>query len=699
MRIFLAFIATLLATCAIAQEASTELLAELQQKEIQRRLVCTGFLNAEIGRATDAELQTAVERFRQANNLPGGRSGPLTDADKRLLTSIESTIGELIMLERFSHKTSAGYTLTLDVPKGLVSTPPQFAGDGWIEFGPGTRVMIDLFRRNLSRDTVSSLFVGHLRTFRLTSFNTLTKTADEFIAEGVTNDRGARYFFHHRAFEFKGAVHGVFLKFRLSSPPASFGVPSVLGPTIAHKDLRAELLRQFDGRQIADADEPPATDADLAWLLVARIATKLMTSDFNALNGWRTVDTSPCERGGAAADSQKIRIVFATNRHLMPEYRPVDGANIDTTQLFDSRTAHELHIGCAELTVPNRRIAKKLYTPFEDGYFSSRKAIPPDPAKHLIARRVLPLVSVPAGDEDYVRLTSRKPGHSGKALLFVHGYNNSFSDALLRTAQIAANSGYTEGVYLFSWPSLAWFADYTPDMNSAEASEQALQSFLKAIIHDHNVTSLDVIAHSMGSHQLIRALGNLRSVFDRRTETAAGRLRLRQVIFAAPDVASPIFAAKVAQLAPFAKRVTVYVSTADVALATSRRFHGGGQRAGARLESEDPVLIKNYNVDVIDISPQPITWLQPLAKLGEYTNFHHADFTQYDEAITDIQTLLRFSTPLDTPCDRNVKFKRRAYAEDSARSYWMLPHDAKETTDPSLIPCKAAAAANAGPAP
>ena len=50
-----------------------------------------------------------------------------------------------------------------------------------------------------------------------------------------------------------------------------------------------------------------------------------------------------------------------------------------------------------------------------------------------------------------------------QALVFVHGYNNLFDDALFRTAQIAYDLKYDGAAFLYSWPSGAGIAGYPYD--------------------------------------------------------------------------------------------------------------------------------------------------------------------------------------------------------------------------------------------
>ncbi|MEQ9565895.1 MAG: alpha/beta hydrolase, partial [Pseudomonadales bacterium] len=55
--------------------------------------------------------------------------------------------------------------------------------------------------------------------------------------------------------------------------------------------------------------------------------------------------------------------------------------------------------------------------------------------------------------------------------LFVHGYNNSFENAVLRAAQIGFDLGLVHGIGLYSWPSKGKKRGYAADEATIEASK------------------------------------------------------------------------------------------------------------------------------------------------------------------------------------------------------------------------------------
>ena len=65
-----------------------------------------------------------------------------------------------------------------------------------------------------------------------------------------------------------------------------------------------------------------------------------------------------------------------------------------------------------------------------------------------------------------------------QALVFVHGYNNRFDDALYRTAQIAYDLKYDGAPFLYSWPSVRGISGYPYDRETHSKRSRIFQQFL-----------------------------------------------------------------------------------------------------------------------------------------------------------------------------------------------------------------------------
>ena len=102
---------------------------------------------------------------------------------------------------------------------------------------------------------------------------------------------------------------------------------------------------------------------------------------------------------------------------------------------------------------------------------------------------------------------AKKTGRS-KVLVFIHGFNNRFDDAVYRFAQIVHDSNVPVIPVLFSWPSRGEvrLSAYTYDRESANYSRDALEQLLDSVAANPNVKEVTVLAHSMGNWLTLEAL-------------------------------------------------------------------------------------------------------------------------------------------------------------------------------------------------
>ncbi len=186
--------------------------------------------------------------------------------------------------------------------------------------------------------------------------------------------------------------------------------------------------------------------------------------------------------------------------------------------------------------------------------------------------------------------------------LFVHGYNNSWIDAVLRYDQVSRDlfdgeRGLGLSV-LFSWPSDGMLAGYVPDRVDADHSADDVAQVL-VDLHDYQVAmqrlamkdpsaacqvKISAIAHSMGNYVMQQGVA--------RAWTRANRPALvslfSQLLMVAADVDNDLFACGESSdgspgeaIANLCYRVTALYSGRDPALAASAGLkHFGKRRLG-----------------------------------------------------------------------------------------------------------------------
>ncbi len=101
---------------------------------------------------------------------------------------------------------------------------------------------------------------------------------------------------------------------------------------------------------------------------------------------------------------------------------------------------------------------------------------PGNPATDFVALRVEPLdrAKVPAWTGRAVRRGAKR-----HVLVFVHGFNNKFEDAVFRFAQIVHDSGAEVAPVLFTWPSKGSVLAYGYDRESTNFSRNGLETLLR----------------------------------------------------------------------------------------------------------------------------------------------------------------------------------------------------------------------------
>jgi esterase/lipase superfamily enzyme len=205
-----------------------------------------------------------------------------------------------------------------------------------------------------------------------------------------------------------------------------------------------------------------------------------------------------------------------------------------------------------------------------------------------------------------------------RVLVFIHGFNNRFDDAVFRFAQIVHDSQAPVVPVLFTWPSRGSVLAYGYDRESSTYSRNALESVLKSLAQDPDVGEISVLAHSMGNVVTLEALRQM-AIRDGRVAP-----KIRNVVLAAPDVDVDLARAAVTDMGPTRPRFTLLVSQDDRALAVSRRVWGDAVRLGAIDPDQEPYRsdLQQSNIAVIN-----------LTKLASGDGLNHSKFAQSPEVV------------------------------------------------------------------
>jgi len=189
----------------------------------------------------------------------------------------------------------------------------------------------------------------------------------------------------------------------------------------------------------------------------------------------------------------------------------------------------------------------------------------------------------------YLKSSNRYP------LVFVHGFNVPYEEAIMRASQITYDLKYQGPVVLFTWPAGSsdengFFEEnminktYENNFANARDSVFIFRSFINEL--QKKGIKINLIVHSMGHQVVLPALTKL-------GESEIKSTVINKLILNAPDFEVEQFKKSVPNIKKTADSITVYCSYNDRAMSASKTFNKN-ERLGACALVD--------NVDVINVS-------------------------------------------------------------------------------------------------
>ena len=258
--------------------------------------------------------------------------------------------------------------------------------------------------------------------------------------------------------------------------------------------------------------------------------------------------------------------------------RAASGSAVPSEFFTADRSAKGLMTyGTCDVSIPARHRKGELESPCW-----KKLEFHQDPSKHIVLMQVTTL--------DPQAFFARAGETGNQAFVFIHGFNVTFENAARRTAQIACDLPFDGLPVLYSWPSRGSETPlaYSADEATIEWTVPHLQAFLEDLVEKSGVTTVHLIAHSMGNRALTRALQLI-------ALRAPGKAVFHQVVLTAPDIDAETFEDLAKSFLEVAQRVTLYASAEDLALKFSKTVHRQ-RRAG---DAEGGVLVVD-GMDSVD---------------------------------------------------------------------------------------------------
>jgi esterase/lipase superfamily enzyme len=163
----------------------------------------------------------------------------------------------------------------------------------------------------------------------------------------------------------------------------------------------------------------------------------------------------------------------------------------------------------------------------------------------------------------------------GRVLIYVHGYRETLQTTARDAVQIGAMSNFDGPIIHYSWPSQGNLLSYAVDETNMYWDQRNFRNFLTKLARTEWVKEIVLVSHSLGARLVIPAVE-----YVDRTSTNADSSNISNIILASPDVDREDFERDIAEEVLAARRVnndrrvTVYASLNDRALAVSRALHG-----------------------------------------------------------------------------------------------------------------------------
>lgn len=229
-------------------------------------------------------------------------------------------------------------------------------------------------------------------------------------------------------------------------------------------------------------------------------------------------------------------------------------------------------------------------------------------------------------------------------LLFVHGFNNSATDAALAAWRLGNDLKGIDKTVFFSWPSKASVTSYYADYKIANASVPYVVQCIQALAKNR-AGKVHIVAHSMGCRLLMMTL--IKYI------TTTNAVNLGQVYFIAGDVDQDVFRVAMERLggAKVVTNLNNIASDYDYALIGSKQLHWK-DRCGLYT----PVVFSPFD------PPSFMSLLRPYPGKGNSHGYYNAANIRAD---ISNQVILYHTTVEPKPVDIRTTYKKKRGAKNA----------------------------------
>lgn len=259
--------------------------------------------------------------------------------------------------------------------------------------------------------------------------------------------------------------------------------------------------------------------------------------------------------------------------------------------------------------------------------------------------------------QDQIRQQMRAAGKN-EVTIFVHGFNNSFEDAVFSLADIWHFSGRRGVPIAYSWPAgSGGLFGYFTDREAGEFTVYHLKEFLLQLSQIPELKKIHIVAHSRGTDVTTTALREMIIAVRSSGKDPKTVLQIENLIMAAPDLDFSVVRQRLIAegFGAAMGQITVYMNRGDTALGISQRLMAGlrfGKLTAGGLENADKEIFSEVKtVNFINVE-------------GVKGLTGHAYYRTNRNVLSDIGTIIRQSARPGSPARPLIRIQG---------NFWNMP--------------------------
>ncbi|MBD3677415.1 MAG: alpha/beta fold hydrolase [Rhodobacteraceae bacterium] len=250
---------------------------------------------------------------------------------------------------------------------------------------------------------------------------------------------------------------------------------------------------------------------------------------------------------------------------------------------FGNDRSRGMHFGRYGISVPPDRAAGLITWPKGQT----------DPETQFLVTENIRHPSADAFRRDLAAELARRPAGRREAVIFVHGFNNTFAEGILRMAQLTHDLEVPGVAVHYSWPSAGSALGYEYDSDSQFFARDGLEALLEET-RRAGAERIYLVAHSIGSFLAVETLRQI----DLQSKGRAARL-VDGVVLLSPDIDVELFRQQAQRISPLPQPFLIFVSRRDRALQLSALLTGQRNRLG---NIDRVQQVADLSVTIVDVT-------------------------------------------------------------------------------------------------